>query len=361
MSPPSTLPIIAVVGATGNQGSGVIQALLNSNTPDGGLWHVRGITRDPNSSRAKQFLTDHQTPDNRLSLVPGDTYDQSSLRTAFAGAHGVFAMTSERNAGRILEKEEEMKHEVDAGTNMVLAAEECGVKHFVFSSLPDMVSVTGGRYVKIYHMDNKHEVEKIARGRLGAAVTCLIPGLFLAILHGVLCSWMWFTDGEACVGFFYTNLVWPQYTDRRSDGVVRFRIPIPSNQVAQWTDPIHDMGAFAAKVFSLGSKTSGKTYLALSQRVTPEEMVATFTKVTGQPAIHEPITAEEFGELTVPLVGPAFKEDATEMMEWAAVAPADKVCYGAFDEDMDRSFEELGVKASSFEEWLCRSGWTGPA
>ncbi|KAL2846706.1 hypothetical protein BJY01DRAFT_213190 [Aspergillus pseudoustus] len=337
MATPSTSHVIAVVGATGNQGAGVIQALLASKTPDGGLWHVRGITRDANSARAKKFLSDNQTVDHRLSLVAGETYDKASLQDAFAGAYGVFAMTSETHAGRILDKEEDMKHEVEAGRNMVLAAEECRVKHLVFSSLPDMISATGGRYVNIHHMNNKYEVEKFARQQMSGGVTCLIPG------------------------FFYSNLSWPQYCTRRADGVIRFVIPIPSSQVAQWTDPIHDMGMFAARVFELGvSKTHGNTYLVLSPRVTPEEMVQTFIKVTGQPAIHEPISAEEFAELTVPRVGPAFRQDAREMMEWAAVAPADRIAYGAFAEDSDRSFQDLGLKASTFEEWLCRSGWMGP-
>ncbi|GKZ27857.1 hypothetical protein AbraIFM66951_007793 [Aspergillus brasiliensis] len=320
MSTPTPSHVIVVVGATGNQGAGVIQALLGSRTPDGGLWHVRGVTRDPNSPKAKKFLSDHQTSDNRLSLVSGDAYDKDSFQVAFAGAYGVFSMTSETHMGRILEKDEEMKHEIEAGQNMALAAEECGVKHFVFSSLPDMVSATGGRFVNIHHMNNKYEVERFARERLSGGVTCLIP----------------------------------------ADGVVEFRIPIPGGQVAQWTDPIHDMGIFAARVFELGvPKTHGKTYFMLSSRTTPDEMVRTFTRVTGQPAIHNPISAGEFGEMTAQRVGPAFTEDAKEMMEWAAVAPADRICYGAFAEDQDRSFEELGLRASTFEEWLRRSGWMG--
>ena len=108
-------------------------------------------------------------------------------------------------------------------------------------------------------------------------------------------------------------------------------------------------------------KTRGKTYFVLSSRVTTDDMVKTFTKVTGQSAIHDPISAEEFGEMAASSVGPAFKEDAKAMMEWAAVTPADRIGYGAFTEDQDHSFEELGLKASSFEEWLRRSGWTGPA
>lgn len=175
---------IVVVGATGNQGGGVIRALLGSKATDGGLWNVRGITRDPNSMKAKEFLAGHQTIDQRLSLVAGHVYDKASLQDAFAGAHGVFAITSETYPGKVLEKEEEMKHEIEAGRNMILAAEECRVKHFVFSSLPDMVSATGGRYPNIHHMNNKHEVEKIAKKRL-SALTCLIPGSYLR--NAILC------------------------------------------------------------------------------------------------------------------------------------------------------------------------------
>ncbi|GAD99894.1 cinnamoyl-CoA reductase, putative [Paecilomyces variotii No. 5] len=315
---------VVVVGATGHQGSGVVRALLAS---EGSQWLVRGITRDPNSEKAKSFLADYQTIDNRLTLVTGDVYDKASLQAAFADAYGVFAVTSESYPGKVLMKEEEMQHEIEAGRNMVLAAEECGIKHFVFSSLPDMVKATGGRFPKIHHMNNKNNIENIAREKL-SGFTCLIP----------------------------------------ADGVVRFRLPIPSGQVAQWTDPTHDVGVFAAiflyrgGVFNLGfEKTHGKKYLVLSPRITPDDMVKTFTRITGQPAIHDPISAEEFGELAVPLVGPAFKEDAKQMMEWAAVAPADKICYGALDADQDDSFKALGLKATSFEDWLQRSGWTGPA
>ncbi|PNP57098.1 hypothetical protein THARTR1_02940 [Trichoderma harzianum] len=108
-------------------------------------------------------------------------------------------------------------------------------------------------------------------------------------------------------------------------------------------------------------KTHGKTFLALSPPITADDMAKAFTQVTGQPAIHEPISAEEFAEFAVPFVGPGFKEDAKQMMEWAAVMPGDKICYGAMDAHQDDSFEMLGLKASSFEDWLHRSGWTGPA
>ncbi|KAF6798776.1 cinnamoyl-CoA reductase [Colletotrichum sojae] len=333
--PPAEKPrTIVVVGATGNQGGGVVAALLSSTHSD---WHVRALTRDPTSSKAKALVNEHQAhaSSGRLVLVQGHVYDPDSLRSAFAGAHGVFAITAEVCPGKIVFEEAEMAHEIEAGRNMVAAAEEAGVAHFVFSSLPDMVEVTAGRFPGIHHMNNKHAVEKIAKEYLGG-VTCLIPG------------------------FFYTNMKWPHYTKRLSNGVVRFCTAIPSKQVAQWTDPSYDMGSFAAKVFDLGvDKTAGKTYLVMSPPITSEEMVETFTRVTGQPAVHDPITPREFGEATAPFVGPGFQSDAQQMMEWASVTPADKVCFGAMERHEDIS-PELGLKASSFEEWLLRSGWKGP-
>ncbi|RFU81405.1 cinnamoyl- reductase [Trichoderma arundinaceum] len=300
--------IIVVVGATGNQGGGVVRALLQSKAVEESPWYVRAITRDPNSAKAKSFLAENQTTDNRLSLVAGHVYDKSSLQDAFTGAYGVFGITSESYPGKLLEKKEDMRHEVEAGRNMILAAKECNVKHFIFSSLPDMITATGGQFLNIYHMNNKQMIEQIARENL-EGFTALIPG----------------------------------------------------RQVAQWTDASHDVGLFAARIFCMGiEKTRGKTYLVMSPRTAAFDMAKTFTQVTGQPAIHNPISAEEFGELAVPFVGPAFKEDAKQMMEWAAVMPADKICYGAMDTYEDDSFKTLGLKASSFEQWLRRSGWMGP-
>ncbi|KAH7241351.1 hypothetical protein BKA59DRAFT_528977 [Fusarium tricinctum] len=310
---------IVVTGATGNQGRGTIRALIAS----GENWHIRALARDLNSPWTKALIDDysHDVEAGRLSFVKGNAYDPSSLQLAFAGAYGVFAVTWESATGRVLVEEAEMAHEIEAGRNLVLASKEAGVKHFVFSSLPDMDKTTNGQFLGIHHMNNKHAIEKIAKEHL-AGVTCLIP----------------------------------------ADGVVEFRTAIPSKQVAQWTDPIYDMGNFAAKVFELGvEKTAGKTYLVLSEPITPEEMAQIFTKVTGQPAIHNPISPEQFGEMTAPFIGPAFKLDAQKMMEWASVVPADKVCFGAMEyEKMKETFEELGLKASTFEDWLRRSGWTGP-
>lgn len=166
---------IVVIGATGNQGGGVLRALLASDKS----WHVRALTQDVSSSKAKALLDEFplDAEAGRLTLARGNVYDPSSLRSAFSGAYGVFAITSESYPGKVLVHEAEMLHEIEAGRNIISAAKETGVEHFVFSSLPDMVKTTGGRFTGIYHMDNKHAIEKIAKEHL-SGVTCLIPGLY---------------------------------------------------------------------------------------------------------------------------------------------------------------------------------------
>ena len=163
---------IVVLGSTGHQGSGVVECLLREPGLESCL--VRAVTRDIKSPAARQLLQDYQTPDGRLSLVTGDVYDTESLQNVFTGAYGVFAVTSERSPKRI-DTEEDMKHELQAGLNIISAAKLCEIQHFVFSSLPNMKEVTGGRFEKLFHMDHKYIIEQWAKRDL-AAVTCLIPG-----------------------------------------------------------------------------------------------------------------------------------------------------------------------------------------
>lgn len=209
MSSTQSQQTIVVIGATGIQGSGVVRALLSDEY--GGPWFVRALTQDPSSGKAQKLLSEYQTTDNRLSLVSGHVYDETSLRDAFMGAHGVFAMTSERYPGKIITEEEELKHEIDAGRNIISAAKECCIKHLVYSSLPDTVKASDGQFKRIHHMNNKHTIEQLARKELDG-FTALIPGEYsVAGISTTSTIFAGLLTCSLCIGFFYTNLVWSQY------------------------------------------------------------------------------------------------------------------------------------------------------
>lgn len=73
---------IVIVGATGAQGSSVVNTFLSSKG-----WHVRAVTRSPSSAKAKALQS------RGAEVVAADSNDPSTLRAAFKGAHAIFAVT----------------------------------------------------------------------------------------------------------------------------------------------------------------------------------------------------------------------------------------------------------------------------
>ncbi|GFN16540.1 cinnamoyl-CoA reductase [Aspergillus tubingensis] len=344
MTTSTTTPrTIAVLGATGNQGSGVVRALLQKSPLNPASFTVRAVTRDPSSPQAERLraVYPEEEVSGRLQLVPGDVYDVTSLERAFDGVWGVFAVTNNRILGQMIETEEDLEHELVAGRNIVAAAKVSGVRHFVISSLPNLADASKGQFQKVFHFDHKFQIEQLAKSEL-TAVTALRPGLF------------------------YTNVQWVQYCRRNENGIVRFCPPVPENKTADWTDPSYDIGwrltiIEKVEVFSLGpEKTASKVYPVVSSKMRFADLPAIFSTVRYQPAIFDPISLDDWGATVARTVGKGYEEDIRQMMEWIAVAPDEKICYGTMTPEEDCSWADLGVRASTFEEWLKRSGWQGP-
>src|ERR1700758_3377673 len=129
--------LIAVIGATGQQGGAVVRALQAS-----GQFRVRALTRNP----AKH-------PKIADEVVAADLNRPETLRAAFAGAHGVFVVTNAWEAGR-----DESRQALAA----VNAAKEAGVQHLIWSSLPNVETISGGTF-DVPHFTDKAQVERIVR------------------------------------------------------------------------------------------------------------------------------------------------------------------------------------------------------
>lgn len=173
---PSNTQTIVVLGVTGSQGRGVVRAILNE--PALSSFNIIGITRNPNSPSAQTLLSSLQTDSGRLSLAAADVFSPPTLEAVFSGAYGIFAVTSEWKAGTRCETEEDLKAELESGRNIVAAAKKAGVKHFVFSSLPNLSKASGGRFTKVCHFDHKAEIQELAMRELPAA-TALLPGMWM--------------------------------------------------------------------------------------------------------------------------------------------------------------------------------------
>lgn len=135
-------PLIAVVGGTGAQGGGVVEALLQR-----GRFAVRVLTRDPDSARARALAA------RGVALVRADLNDPASLPAAFEGAHGVFLVTNfwDPSTGA---------NEAATGEAAVGAAKAAGVRHLIWSTLPNVRALTDGA-LHVHHFTNKAVVDRV--------------------------------------------------------------------------------------------------------------------------------------------------------------------------------------------------------
>ena len=132
--------IIAVMGATGNQGSGVVAELLAR-----GQFRVRVLTRNPKSEKAQALQA------KGCEVVRADLTEPESVGPAFTGAYGAFLVTNFWDPGT-------MASETAQGTLAVKAAKAAGLQHVVWSTLPNCKEISGGKY-EVIHFTGKALVD----------------------------------------------------------------------------------------------------------------------------------------------------------------------------------------------------------
>ena len=154
-------PIIVVVGGTGAQGGGVVDALLER-----GRFAVRVLTRDPRSDKARALAR------RGVAVVAADLNDPASLPAAFAGAHGAFLLTNfwDPSTGTGLS-------ERGQGEAAVSAARDAGLRHVIWSTLPDARRLSGGR-LAVDHFTGKAAVDGLVAAAGFAFHTFVEPPMY---------------------------------------------------------------------------------------------------------------------------------------------------------------------------------------
>src|SRR6266581_1985057 len=158
----SRRPLIAVIGATGQQGGAVVRALQAQ-----GQFNVRALTRHPDKHRG---IADE--------VVKADLNRPETLKDAFEGAHGVFLVTNFWEPGT---------DELKQATAAVRAAKDAGVKHFIWSTLPDVEAISGGK-LHVPHFTGKAKVDRIVKEAGFANHTFVIAPFYYQNLIGVLAA-----------------------------------------------------------------------------------------------------------------------------------------------------------------------------
>ncbi|GAA5930048.1 NmrA/HSCARG family protein [Sporobolomyces koalae] len=322
--------IISVVGATGHQGGGVVNVLLDSTD-----YRVRALTSNPSSNKAKALLQKYSkfVDEGRFELVEGNLNDQASLEKAIKGSYGLYASFSPTPS----EGPTEENPEYLQGKNLVDAAKASDIQHFVYSSLPSLKSLTNGKVTEVFPFETKAAVEQYARAHL-PNTTIVIPGSF------------------------YSNLNLPLWAKRRDDGVVVITTPLSSSTKVGWVDEAFDMGTFVAAILKKGPQaTAGKTYPINSTPITCAELAETYAQVTGERAEVDPLTLDTVSQILTSVAGQTFATALVDMLKFLDSVDPSPYTYGPGYIEHDTSYEDLGVKASTLESFLKRTGYRLPA
>ena len=157
---PTSKKVIAVVGATGQQGGAVVRALQAGNQ-----FKVRALTRNPAKHRELAG-----------EVIQADLNRPETLKPAFEGSHGVFLVTNFQEHGA---------DELKQATAAVHAAKDAGVKHFVWSTLPNVEAISKGKF-HVPHFTGKAKVDRIVKEAGFANHTFVIAPFYYQNLIGVL-------------------------------------------------------------------------------------------------------------------------------------------------------------------------------
>lgn len=304
--------IIAVVGATGAQGGGLVRAILADRA---GAFSVRAVTRHPGSEKAKALAA------LGVTVVAGDADDPPSLRKAFAGAHGAFCVTNFWEHGS---PERELKQ---AGA-MARAAKEAGVAHVVWSTLEDTrgrvplsdprLPTLKGRY-KVPHFDAKGEADAVFASESG-------PTTYLL------------------AAFYWDNFIGFGMGPRKGpDGQAVLALPLGGGRLPGIAAA--DIGKCAHGVFRRGAELFGKRVGIAGEILTGPELAAGFSRALGRPVSFHDMPFDQYRALGFPGA-----DDLGNMFQYQAIYN-DEFCRSR-DVALSRA---LAPELQSFETWLERN------
>lgn len=303
--------VIAVVGATGAQGGGLIRAIANRRESG---FRARALTRDPSTEAARALAN---LPN--VEVVAADLDDPASIEAAFAGAYGAFCVT-------FFWADMSVDTELRQAESMAQAARATGVQHVVWSTLEDTrrwvnddrMPTLQGQY-KVPHFDGKEVADQAFRD-------ADVPTTFLR------------TTG------FWENLIYfglgPQ---RGADGVLTLAYPMGDSR---WPGiASEDIGKIALGIFERGPEYIGKTVSVAGECPTCSEMAEKLAMALGEEVRYvdvDPGVYRGFGFPAADEIGNMFQFARDCEPQYA----------GTRDLDLARS---LNPELQDFDTWLARN------
>jgi uncharacterized protein YbjT (DUF2867 family) len=289
--------IIAVAGATGAQGGGLVRAIL---ADPGGGFAARALTRDPKSEKSVELAK------KGAEVVAADVDDVESLKKAFRGAHAAYCVT-------FFWDHFSPDREKAQARNMAVAAKEAGVKHVIWSTFEDTrlsVPLSDGRMptlqgkYKVPHFDAKAEADPYFR-ELGLPTTFLLTS------------------------FYWDNLIYFGMGPKKGpDGKLAFTLPMGNKKLPGIA--AGDIGGCAYGLFQRGAEFTGA------------QMAAALSNALGQEVAYNAVPPDVFRSFGFPGA-----DDLGNMFQFKA----DFESLYCGNRDIARS-RALNPRLQTFAQWL---------
>jgi len=300
--------IIAVVGATGQQGGGLAAAILDD--PDGGF-AVRALTRNPDSAAAKALAA------RGAEVVTTDVDDEASLRAALDGAYGAYFVTA------FWEYNDVVREQAQARA-MANAAKAAGLRHVIWSTLPDTrdhiamdderVPTLHGEY-KVPHFDSKAVSDRFFRD-------AGVPTTFLSTTYYF----------DSFLEFFRPA--------RGEDGKLALYLPMGDRKLPGIAS--EDIGRTAYAILQRGTELVGETISISGENLTGDEYAARFSKELGEEVVYRATSLDDVRASGVPGA-----DDIANMFFY--YAEHEEYFAGARDPEFVRT---LNPRLKDFSTWL---------
>jgi uncharacterized protein YbjT (DUF2867 family) len=284
--------IIVVIGATGSQGKGIVNALVKD-----GTFKVRAVTRNPEKYSG-----------NADEVVKGDLTELASLTEAFKNAHGVFVVTNFWEGA----------DEIAQGKIAIQAAKNAGVNHFIWSTLPDVEKISNGKF-DVPHFTGKAKVDELVKNAGFKNYTFVQPP------------------------FYFQNLTGMMSPQPQQDGSTGWTLPIdPSKKVIHMAD-INDLGKVVTGAFLHPEKVGKGNYLSLATELNSFNDILAAYKANGKEYSITQVPGELFS---------TFFEGAKEISEMMAYFEV-HTYMGPNSEDRIKLAKEIATgELTSFNEWI---------
>jgi uncharacterized protein YbjT (DUF2867 family) len=304
--------IIAVTGATGAQGGGLVRAIL---ADPSGQFRARALTRDPGSDKARELAR------AGAEVVPADVDDPAALKRAFEGAYGAFCVTF---FWHHMSPERELS---EAGF-MAKAAKEAGVQHVIWSTLDDTrelvpldddrMPTLQGKY-KVPHFDAKGEADALF-AQAGVPTTNLRTV------------------------FYWDNFVYFGAGPKRMpDGTLALVMPMGDKKLPAIA--ADDIGKCAYGIFKRGREFIGRTVGIAGEHLSGAEMAAAMSRALGETVTYQDVPAEVYRGFGFPGA-----DDTGNMFQFKR--DFNDYYRGSRSVELARS---LNPELQSFDQWLQRN------